>query len=84
MTPPLNFHGTEVHFVGTLITSFCTLCDPLHGFQSQSGSLTCTLTCLHAVNLRVKSGAPDTPITISRGQTALIFGYVVNKQACLF
>ena len=38
--------------MGPLITSFWTLCDPSHGFQSQNGSLT----CLHAVNLRVKSG----------------------------
>ena len=30
---------------------FWTLRDPFHGLQSQGGSLTCTLTCLHAVNL---------------------------------
>ena len=35
---------------------FCTLCDPPHGFQSQGGSLACTLTCLCMVNLRVMSG----------------------------
>ena len=36
---------------------FWTLCDPHHGFQGQGGFLACTLTCLHAVNLRVTSGA---------------------------
>ena len=36
---------------------FWTSCDPPHGFQSQGGSLTCTLTRLPAVNLRVMSGA---------------------------
>ena len=56
MTPPLNFHGTKVHFVRLLIISFWTSCDLPHGFQSQNGSLTCTPTCLHAVNLRIKSG----------------------------
>ena len=43
--------------MGPLIALFWTLRDPPHGFQSQGGSLACTLTCLYAVNLRVTSGA---------------------------
>ena len=42
---------------GHWLTLFWTSCDPPHGFQSQGGSLTCTLTCLHVVSLRVMSGA---------------------------
>ena len=35
---------------------FWTSCVLPHGFQSQSGSLTCTLSCLHAVILKVTNG----------------------------
>ena len=34
--------------------------DPPHGFQSQGDSLTCTDTCLHLVNLRVRPSATPT------------------------
>ena len=40
-----------------LLPLFWTSCDPPHGFQSQGDSLTCILTCLHALNPRVTSGA---------------------------
>ena len=43
--------------MGQLLPIFWTSCDPPHGFQSQGGSLACTFTCLHAVNLRVMFGA---------------------------
>ena len=46
--------------MGPLIALFWTSCDPRHGLQSQGGSLTCTLTCLRAMNPRVTSGA--TPV----------------------
>ena len=36
---------------------FWTSCVLRHGFQSQSGYLACTLSCLHAVILKVTSGA---------------------------
>ena len=36
---------------------FWTLCVLPHGFQIQSGYLTCTLSCLHAVILKVTTGA---------------------------
>ena len=36
---------------------FWTLCVLPHGFQIQSGYLACTLSCLHAVILKVTSGA---------------------------
>ena len=49
---------TKVHFVGPLID--WTLCDPPHGFQCQGGSLACTLSCLHMVNLKVTFGATPT------------------------
>ena len=42
--------------MGPLIALFWTLCDPPHGFQSQGGSLACTLTFIHMVNLMVMSG----------------------------
>ena len=35
---------------------FWTLCVLPHGFQIQSGYLACTLSCLHAVTLKVTSG----------------------------
>ena len=41
---------------GHWLPLFWTSCDPPHGFQSQGGSLTYTLTCLCVVNLRVMSG----------------------------
>ena len=50
MIPILNFHWTKVHFVGPLIAPILDFVTPPHGFQSQGGSLTCTLTCLHAVH----------------------------------
>ena len=36
---------------------FWTLCVLPHGFQSQSGSLACTLSCLRAVILKITTGA---------------------------
>ena len=45
------------------------LCDPPHGFQSQSGSVT----CLHAVNLRVKSGAKVPTWTGKPGKVRKLF-----------
>ena len=36
---------------------FWTSCVLPHGFQSQSGYLACTLSCLHAVILKVTTGA---------------------------
>ena len=44
-----NFCWNKIHFVGPLIAPI--LCDPLHGFQRQGGSFTCTRTCLPTVNL---------------------------------
>ena len=49
-----------MHFVEPLISPILDLCDPSHGFQSQDGSLICTITCLCAVNLGVMSGATPT------------------------
>ena len=37
------------------LSGLWTFCDPLHRFQSQGSSLTCTLTCLCLGNLRVMS-----------------------------
>ena len=58
-TKEVFFCWTKVYFVGPLIAPILDppLCDPPHGFQSQGGSLSCTLTCLCAVNPRVTSGA---------------------------
>ena len=56
----LIFVGPRYILWGHWLPLFWTSCDPLHGFQSQDGSLTCSLTCLHVVNLRVMSGA--TPV----------------------
>ena len=41
-----NFCRTRVLFVGQLIALFWTSGDVCPGFQSQGGSLTCTLSCL--------------------------------------
>ena len=53
----LNFVGPGSILWCHWLPLFWTLCDPPHGFQSQGGSLICTLTCLHVMNLRVTSGA---------------------------
>ena len=53
MTPTIKFSLDQGFFCGATDCPCFRLCDPPHGFQSQSGSVT----CLHAVNLRVKSGA---------------------------
>ena len=42
--------------MGPLIAPILDLCVPPHGFQIQCGSLACTLTCLHVVNLRFMCG----------------------------
>ena len=55
---------------------FWTLCDPLHGFRRQDGSFACTLTCFHAVDLRVTSGA--TPFSTNRSVNCK----VCTQQAC--
>ena len=51
------FCWIKVHFWGHWLSLFWTLCNPPHGFQSQGGSVTCTLTCLHMLNVRATSGA---------------------------
>ena len=53
----LFFVGPRSILGGHWFPLFLTSCNPSHGFQSQGGSLTCTLTCLCTVNLRVTSGA---------------------------
>ena len=53
----LIFVGPRSILWGHCLPLFWTSCDPPHGFQSQGGSLTCTITCLCVVNLRVTSGA---------------------------
>ena len=62
MIPPWIFHWTKVHFVGPLIAPildfvFCITL-PM-GFKARV-VLTCTVTCLYAVNPRVKSGVIPT------------------------
>ena len=39
------FVGPKFILWGDWLPLFWTLCDPSHGFQSQGGSLVCTLTC---------------------------------------
>ena len=53
----LIFCWTEVHLWSHWLLLFWTSCDLPRGFQIQSGSLTCTLTCLRAVIPKVTSGA---------------------------
>ena len=48
--------GPKFILWGHWLPLFWTSCDLPYGFQSQSGSLACTLTCLCMVNLRAMSG----------------------------
>ena len=51
------FCWTKAHFWSHWLLLFWTSCVLPHGFQIQSGSLTCTLSCLRAVILKVTYGA---------------------------
>ena len=48
--PDIKFSLDQGSFCGATDCPYLRLCDPPHGFQSQGGSLTCILTCLHAVH----------------------------------
>ena len=61
---------------GHWLPLFWTLCDPSHEFHSQGGSLTCTLTWLHAVNLRVQSGATPA-FSTNRSVNCVVYTYTL-------
>ena len=76
------FVGLQFILWGHWLFLFWTLYDPSHGFQSQGGSLTCTLTCLHAVNLRVTSQWPTPAFSTNKSVNCMTHGMCV-QQACL-
>ena len=67
--PTIKFSLDQGLFCGATDCPCFRLCDPPHGFQSQSGSVT----CLYAVNLRVKSGAMVSTWTGKLGKMRKIF-----------
>ena len=48
--PNIKFSLDQHLFCGATDCPYFRLCDLPHGFQSQGGSLTCSVTCLHAVH----------------------------------
>ena len=64
--PMFLFCWTKVHFVGSLIAPVLDFVWPSPWVSKQGGSLACTLTCLHAVNLRATSGT-TTALSTNRG-----------------